>query len=161
MLGAERCGLDQRRAGPLSEPAKLRAMAILQFCCLSGSPCHRLTDEELTRSFPDVARPGLPSTYYFNPDGSGRLGLARVDAGGRGRWDRVVHSLRQDIRDHFRQPGFQRLIRAGRFEITLLTVLRQKARRVCQSLSSAPEAHRVPCRVVALPELLPLISSRR
>lgn len=105
-------------------------------------------------------RPGLPEGYYFDPQGSGRLGLARVDAGRRGRWDRVVQSLREDIDDHLHQVGFRKLIQAGRFEITLLTVLGQKARRIVESLSQYRDTVRVPLQVVALPELLPLISPR-
>ena len=159
--GAERCGLSELRIGPLSEPAKLRALALLRFCCLSDKPRHRLTPDDLSRHFPSLYRPGLPSGYYFDPAGSGRLGLARIDAGRRGRWDRVLQSLRADINDHVHKPGFQRFIEAGRFEITVLTVFRQKARRIHESLAQVADAHRIPLQVVALPELLPLIGSGR
>jgi len=160
VLGAQRCGLPEERIGPLSEPAKLRALAMLRFCCLSGAPRHRLTADDFAQSFPDLARPGLPDGYYFDPQGSGRLGLARVDAGRRGRWDRAIESLRDDINDHVHRSGFRRLIQAGRFEITLLTVLRQKAQRLYESLTQFPDARRVPVQVMAIPELLPLLSSR-
>jgi len=158
--GAKRCGLAEQRCGFLSEPAKLRALAMLQFCCLSDRPRHRLTADDLARSFPSLQRPGLPSGYYFDPVGSGRLGLARLDVGRRGRWDRVVQSLRADISDHLHQPVFKRLIEAGRFEITVLTVFRQKARRIEEALAQRKDAGAVPLQVVALPELLPLITSR-
>lgn len=46
--GAKRCGLSEQRCGFLSEPAKLRALAMLRFCCLSDRPRHRLTAEDLT-----------------------------------------------------------------------------------------------------------------
>ena len=68
--GARRCGLPEERIGPLSEPAKLRALAMLRFCCLSDSPRHRLTTDDLVRSFPDLVRPGLPDGYYFDPQGA-------------------------------------------------------------------------------------------
>jgi hypothetical protein len=42
----------------------------------------------------------------------------------------------------------------------LLTVLGQKARRIVESLSQYRDTVRVPLQVVALPELLPLISPR-
>jgi hypothetical protein len=84
VVGARRCGLPENRVGPLSEPARLRALAMLRFCCLSDRPRHRLTTGELTRGFPGLERPGLPSGYYFDPSGAGRLGLARVDGGCRG-----------------------------------------------------------------------------
>lgn len=157
--GAEQCGLPEERIGPLSEPAKLRALAILRFCCLSDRPRQRLTSEELTRTFKCLARPGLPSGYYFDPAGAGRLGLIRVDAGRRGRWDRVVQSLRDDMEDHMQQPGFRQLVQAGRFEITVLTVFRQKARRIYDSLSNVRHGCPVPIEVVAIPELLPLVTT--
>ena len=160
-VGAERCGLAEQRIGPLSEPAKLRALALLRFCCLSDKPRHRLTADDLARNFPSLQRPGLPSGYYFDPAGSGRLGLARVDAARRGRWDRVLQSLRTDIDDHVRQPGFRQLIEAGRFEITVLTVFRQKARRIYEALAQVRDTRSVLLQVVALPELLPLIGSSR
>ena len=158
--GAERCGLEPNHSGPLSELAKLRALAILRFCILSDRPRHRLTADDLSRSFPTLYRPGLPEGYYVDPQDSGRLGLARIDVGRRGRWDRVVQSLREDIDYHLHQIGFRKLIQAGRFEITLLTVLRQKARRIIEALSQYRDTARVPLHVVAMPELLPLVSPR-
>jgi len=157
--GAQRCGMSEERTGPLSEPAKIRAYAFLLFCCLSDKPRHRLTSPEIECHFPELHRTGLPQGYFFDPQGEGRLGLLRVDAGQRGRWDRIVESLREDISTHFEQPGFRRLIRANRFEITLLTVFPQKARRIDEALTTHRDAHRLPVRVVSLPELLPLITS--
>lgn len=157
--GALRCGLPEERMGPLSEPAKIRAYAILLFCCLSDKPRHRLTAAEIEGHFPGLHRPGLPAGYFFDPEGEGRLGLLRIDVGNRGRWDRVVESLREDITTHVHQPGFRQLIRANRFEITLLTVFPQKAKRIYEALASHRDAHRVPVQIVSLPELLPLITS--
>lgn len=154
-LGAQACELPEDRVGPLSEPAKIRALAMLRFCCLSDRPRRRLTPQELAEAFPVIAPVGLPSGYYFDPVGAGRLGLCRVDAGRRGRWDRVVESVRQDIAGHLHRPGFRQFIQAGRFEITVLTVFRQKARRIYESL--VRDTQPLPVQVVALPELLPLI----
>lgn len=156
-LGAQACGLDGDRNGPLAESPKIRALAILRFCCLSDHPRHRLTVAELSRAFPKIARHGLPASYYFDPEGPGRLGMIRVDAGGRGRWDRVVQSVRADIDRHSCTPGFEPLVQAGRFEITVVTVVRKKAARIIESLALRP--HPVPVRVVAIPELLPLVTS--
>jgi hypothetical protein len=152
--------MSPERIGPLSEPAKLRALAILRFCCLSDRPRHRLLADELRASFPDVARPGLSDGYYFDSQGSGRIGLIRVDAGRRGRWDRVIQSLREDVDNHVHCPGFRKLIQAGRFEITVLTVFRQKAQRISDSLAQHPDTRRTALQVVAMPELLPLLSCR-
>jgi len=157
--GAQRCGLPEERMGPLSEAAKIRAYAILLFCCLSEKPRHRLTNPDLERHFPELHRPGLPQGYFFDPEGEGRLGLLRIDAGNRGRWDRVVESLREDMTTHIHQPGFRKLISANRFQVTLLTVFPQKARRIYETLAKIPDAHRVPVQIVSLPELLPLFTS--
>ncbi len=158
-VGATRCGLDESRSGPLSETAKLRAYALLLFCCLSGRPRHRLTASELSQQFSVLHRPGMPGTYYYDPAGKGSIGLARIDAGHHGRWDRVVQSVQDDISLHRKLPGFRQLIKVHRFEITVLTVLPAKAERTVGVLKSLPEVKHVPVHVVALPELLPLIHS--
>lgn len=157
--GAVRCGLDESRSGPLSETAKLRAYAMLLFCCLSPELRYRLTANELKNRFSVLHRPGMPGTYYFDPRGKGCIGLARIDAGHQGRWDRVVQSLREDISLHTKLPGFRQFIAAHRFEITVLTVLSAKAERIASVLKSLPEVKHVPVHVVAQPDLLPLLCS--
>ncbi|MBN8625633.1 MAG: hypothetical protein J0M17_09100 [Planctomycetes bacterium] len=157
--GAEAFRCSEERIGPLSEPAKLRAFALLRFCCLSDTSRHHLAPDELRQHFPDLARPGLPNAYYFDPSGVGRLGFARIDAGRRGRWDRTLQSVQADMREHLAQAGFRRLIHAGRFEITVLTVFRQKAQRIHEALAKQVRGPCVPVNVVALPELLPLVIS--
>lgn len=157
--GAARCGLDESRSGPLSETAKLRAYAMLLFCCLSASPRCRLTANELKKRFSVLHRPGMPGTYYFDPTGTGCIGLARIDSGHHGRWDRVVQSVKEDISLHTKLTGFRQLIAAHRFEITVLTVLPVKAERTASVLKSLPEVKHVPVHVVAQPELLPLLCS--
>lgn len=157
--GATRCGLDESRSGPMSETAKLRAYALLLFCCRSDRPRHRLTASELSQQFLVLHRPGMPGTYYYDPTGKGSIGLARIDAGHHGRWDRAVQSVQDDISLHKKLPGFRQLIKAHRFEITVLTVLPAKAERTVSVLKSLPEVKQVPVHVVAQPELLPLIHS--
>jgi alkylated DNA nucleotide flippase Atl1 len=157
--GAQQCGLDVNRSGPLSETAKIRAYAMLAFCCLTTNPRYRLMANDLYRQFPVLHRTGMPSTYYFDPGGSGCIGLARVDVGQRGRWDRIIQSLRDDIALHLSQPGFRQLIQASRFEITVLTVMPAKARRMASTLQSLPDVKHVPVHVVAQLELLPLVYS--
>ncbi len=159
--GAQRCGVMERNSGPLSEPAKFRAYAMLHFCCLTEQSRHRLLPEELKRYFPELNRPGLPTGYYLNPAERKPLGFLRVDTGHRGRWDRVLQTLREDIRDHLMQPAFARLAQAGRFEMTLATVLPAKAERITECLTALPESRRLPVKTVAIPELLPLIMGKR
>ncbi len=159
--GVAYVGSQDTQMGPLSEPAKLRALAILRFCCLSERPRHHLMPCELKTRFPDVARPGLPDGYYFDPHGNGRIGLIRIDAGRKGRWDRIVQSIRRDIETHLQNAGFRRLTEAGCFEISILTIFRQKAQRLREALASHTDSCRVPVRIVAMPELLSLLSCRR
>jgi len=157
--GAIRCGLDESRSGPLSETAKIRAYALLLFCCGSNQPHYRLTADELSSRFSALHRPGMPGTYYLEPAESGCIGLMRIDAGHCGRWDRIAQSVRDDITLHRRLPGFRQLIQSCRFEITVLTVLPAKAERIASVVQSLPEVKHVPVHVVAQPELLPLIHS--
>jgi hypothetical protein len=124
---------------------------------LEGNESSWLTAEELKRSFPTLHRPGLPSGYYFDPAGDGSLGLLRIDAAGKARWDRAMQSLRHDIGAHWLHTGFRQLVEATRFQITLVTVLPQKAARLRQAISQLHDARRVPIEVVAIPELLPLV----
>lgn len=157
--GATRCGLDESRSGPLSETAKIRAYALLLFCCGSDQPRYRLTADELSSRFPALHRPGMPGTYCLAPEKSGCIGLTRIDAGHSGRWDRIVESVRDDIALHRRLPGFRQLILCRRFEITVLTVFPAKAERIKSAIQALPEVKHVPVHVVAQPELLPLINS--
>lgn len=158
-MGAAHCGLSAARSRPLSEAAKLRAYGLLAFCRLLDRPRVRLTAEEINQHFPEIDRTGLPAGYYLDPFQNGCLGLARVDAGYRGRWDRIVESVRCDIEAHWQQPGFRPLIATGRFELTVLTVFTQKARRIQETLASHADAQGVRVHVVTLPHLLPLVTS--
>lgn len=159
--GAIRTGLTEQFSGPLSEVAKLRAYAVLRYCCHSEPMRHRLTADELKQHFPTLHRPGMPNHYYFDPQGEGTIGLLRIDAGNRGRWDRSIQSLRQDISSHFLRDGFRQLALAGRFRITLVTVHPRKANRLSEALKQHRDVQRILVEVVAMPELLPLVVPSR
>ena len=79
--GARRLKLDESRSGPLSEAAKIRAYALLLFCCSSNKPRYRLEADEIRQRFPTLGRPGMPNSYCFDPSGQGCLSLVRIDAG--------------------------------------------------------------------------------
>jgi len=155
--GASRVGLPEQFSGPLSEVAKMRASAVLRYCCHSAPMRHRLTAEELKQHFPTLHRPGMPSHYYFDPQGAGTIGLLRIDAGQRGRWDRSIQTLRQDISSHVLCDGFRQLALTGRFRITLVTVHPRKANRLSEALKQHRDVQRIPVEVMAMPELLPLV----
>ncbi len=157
--GARHCGLSQARCGPLSEVGKIRAYAFLDFCCLQEVPRRPLTDEEVQAISPDWDRPGLPPTYYFDASGDGCVGLCRVDVGRRGRWDRIVGSVGRDIAAHTRRAGFRHLVQAGRFEVTVLTALEQKAIRLREVFATRAYKDVVPVRILTMRQLIPLIAS--
>jgi hypothetical protein len=159
---ADEHGLAADRCGSLSESAKLRHFALLAFCCLRSTRRERLTAAELRQHFPQLYRDGMPGTYYVElTPGVRRLGLARIDAGRRGRWDRILQTCRDDVYSHALQPGFRKLIQAGQFEITILTPFQSKADRLRDALHADPGMQRLPVRAVALPELLPLLDPQR
>lgn len=157
--GAIESGLPLDRSGPLAESAKLRAYAMLRFCCLSKRPRMRLTADDMGTHFSELYRTGMPQGYYFDSRAEGKLGLLRIDAGGRGRWDRVVHSVLDDVNQHRQHAGFSRLMQVQRFEFAIATVLPQKADRIRESIEHKSELYNVAMRIVAMPELLPLIAS--
>ena len=155
----EEFGIVAKRSGPLSEPAKLRAYAMLNFCCGLNSVRHKLTRIELAKHFPELDRSGLPDRYYLNTENKGRLGLVRYDFGHHGRWDRIVDATKQDIRSHLSEPETRRLISADRFEISILTVHPQKAQRLRTVFERHSASLRIPIGVYEFPQLVPLITS--
>lgn len=157
--GARHCGLRPTCSGPLSETGKIRAYAMLRFCCLQERPRRPLSADEVRSISPDWQRPGIPPGYYFDPGHPGRVGFCRIDAGRRGRWDRIVRTVRTDLATHGRRIGFRRLMRAERFEITVLTVFQQKARRLLECFDGGPNGAGGAVRVQTMTELLPLIIS--
>lgn len=157
--GAASCGLPPERSGPLSESSKLRAYALLSFCCLQDEKRHLLTGAEMRRHLPELAREGMADGYYLQCGTSRRIGLVRVDAGRQGRWDRVIQTLREDISNHWQFPAYRSLVQQQRFEITVLTVFPHKALRLRQLLATYPDTKRIPVQVQAVPSLLPLVAA--
>lgn len=157
--GQLRQGPTDDRYGPLSEAAKIKNYAMLAFCCLGAQPRHRLNHADFDGCFPNLARPGLPMNYYVDTSQrQPRLGFIRVDAGGRGRWDRVVAKCRNDVEVHYAKDGFRKFIDRNAFEITLITALPQKARRLAESIGALRDERVGMIRVLAMPELLNLIA---
>ena len=154
--GCKQLRLVEHKHGPLSEMAKFRAYAILHFCCLTHQQRRRLTENDFQQRLPEFNRPGLPSTYYFDQSGQGRLGFIRVDCAYAGRWDRIIQTIHEDVESHLRRLPWLQLINAGRFDYTLLTALPEKASRIRTSLNATRLAN-VNVQVIAVPTLMPLI----
>lgn len=147
----------RRRGGALSEVAKVRAYAMLAFCCLAERPRQRLTPEEFRRTFPDYARPGMPLAYYADHPAK-RLGYCRVDAGGPGRWDRIVERIQADIERHRQMPLFRDSIAKGTFELTLILATERKAERLRPLIEDEAQASNVPIHLHVIPDLVHLIT---
>jgi hypothetical protein len=137
---------------------RLRAYALLAFCCLGAVRRKRLTTEEIESHVPDLYRPGLPGGYYVAAGDPPRFGLALIDAGGRGRWDRVLGRVRKQLEGHWRHPALRSFIEQGRFEITILTLLPQKAQRLSAALAEWRDPRTQFIRIAVLPELMHLIA---
>ena len=151
---------DSRPAyGPLSEQAKIRAYAMLAFCCLSSEKRGRLTRDQFEHEMPSLYRPGMPMNYYVvRRSNLPILGYLRVDSGGHGRWDRVVRKVRQDIESHWQHPGFRALIQKEAFEIAVVTAMPVKCERIRRALDDAENRRPVPLRIAAVPQIIHLLA---
>lgn len=154
-------GREAERLGkPLTEEPKVRAYAVLAFCCLSDRPRQRLTHDEFNQLFPEHDRLGLPLSYYADHEAT-RLGFVRVDNGGHGRWDRVVERVRSDVERHREALAFRDAIRRGNLEVTLVTATEQKAGRLRTAFAEGEAFTAVPVRVHVVPDLIELIAPPR
>jgi hypothetical protein len=150
-----------RLSGPLSESAKLRAFALLAFCRLSSVNRERLSADDLRRLVPGLDTGGMPSTFYAERSETTRaLGFARIDAGGHGRWDRILATVHADARRLAGEPALRPLVRGGSFEVTLVTTTPEKAERLRATLADSPVTP-IPVRVAAVPRLLTLVGQAR
>lgn len=157
VIGAE----SAHRSGPLSEPAKLRAFALLAFCRLSSANRERLSADDLRRLVPGLNTAGMPSTFYAERSETTRtLGFARLDASGHGRWDRILTTVLADVRRLAGEPALRALVRGQSFEVTLVTTTHEKAERLHGTLADS-DVPPIPVRVAAVPRLLSLVGSIR
>lgn len=154
-------GHPEGRCGPLSEPAKWRAFAMLAFCRLSGADRERMSADDLRRLVPGLDTGGMPSTFYAERSDAHRLlGFARLDAGGTGRWDRILTTVLADVRRLAGEPALRALIRSQSFEVTLVATTHEKAERLRRTLADS-DVPPIPVRVAAVPRLLTLVGSIR
>lgn len=153
--------LSLRHAGPLSETAKARAVALLAFCRLTGANRERLRPDELRRVVPGFDPAGSASTFYAERSETARkIGCARVDVGGVGRWDRILATLAADLRTFAADPALRPLIAGAGFEVTLVTATREKADRMRSTLLETATPS-IPVHVVTVPRLLTLAGTIR
>lgn len=157
--------LDATRAGDrlgvddvLSIPEKLRRFAMLQFCTLHSTNRNRLTRQEMSLRFTDLYRENVPVNYYVaSDDSTTKLGFLRVDLCGHGRWDRIVSKLNSDLHWHLQHRTVKQLLTANAFEMTVVTALWPKARRIESALAEKSQLMPIPVRVIAMPEFMSII----
>ena len=133
------------------------ALAMLSFCF--SDPRRRrqkLIPGEFQSHFPDLVIDDWSSEHYYLAED--RLGYLRVDLGGNGRWDRVIHYCTRDILRHEARLELARLMRDGFMEFTVATATHQKARRLRQAMLRQPLHPHVTTQVVVAAELLHLIA---
>ncbi len=82
-----------------------------------------------------------------------------MDSGREARWDRIVNTIKADVAQHLRLPGFRDMIDAERFEISVLTAFPAKAERLTRTFGATSEIDKVPVRVIANSMLVPLVYS--
>ena len=159
LVGANLAELPEHWFGPLPERAKVVNFAMLAFCVLGERPRCRLTRKDLRQHFAGLDRPGLPLNYYVDLGVTPpRLGFIRVDAGGHGRWDRVLAKAHIDWRRHAGLPAFRPFVAQGQFEVAIVTALPQKAERLREAIADSNQ--RMVISASAVPELVHLLMSK-
>lgn len=136
----------------------VRAYGTLAFCCLGEEMHDRLDNEE----WEDVRRmlglsPGFAYLDYFmEQQGSdARLNWIRVDHGADRR--RLVQICRRKVYDWMHADGFDELVKAGRFGVTLVTAEARKQASLNAAFEREP-IEGVPVRVALVPGLSQLIA---
>jgi len=155
--GAKLLGDQSARTSPLPERDKLRAYAIAAFCSAGAEPRLRLHRQELLRFRSEDEAELSPRYYVSQRPNDSRLGHLRPDLGGNGRWDRVVHQCRRDMRWHMEHALFSTWLAAGRFEFAVITATEPKAARIRRALAEIRIKHSITMHVFVLSELLPLL----
>ena len=143
-------------------PAKgkqlIRQLAMMSFCLLGNPARSRLMPGEnedlLCWSEPNVKR----RLFYVVPSSLPTLGLLRVEAGGTGRWDRILSKAMQDVRLLLNYRARKPSSDSFTPEVTIALATVSKARRIAMALRSTPVP--LPIRIAILPQLFELLTPR-
>ncbi len=147
LMATRKLGVDAALAKPLGREARAEWYAMAAFCAGGGRVRRLYTKDEFVERHGNLWYPGQPVRYYLEPSADGRTRLAylKVDAGGEGRWDRLIDGCARFVRqrtDVDRAPArnraqvaaFAELVRQDRFQITVLTALDDKRRAIEREL---------------------------
>jgi len=126
--GLKLLGFTSRTPRPLTEQSLPVALAVAEYCVACGN--HRVTSQEFQDTYPELWWPGSrASNYVFVRDDKGLvLRMLLVDRGGAAR--RIRSRVRRVIAQRSRLREFSLLMKAGRFEIVVLTGLPQQQAKI-------------------------------
>lgn len=153
-LGGE---FQNANVGPMAEATKVRSFGMLAFCCYGNATRELLTRDELAQCWPSLVLPGSSSSFYCDSAQPGRLGFARVDLNGTGRWDRIVQKIAHDGMKFWKDQFVRSLIANDAFEIALITATERKANRIKSVWAELTHLRSIPLRVVTVSELIQLV----
>ena len=149
---ARRSGVGEDRAAPLGPQALPTEAAVLEYCLAGSRKRHRLTTKELAEKLP-----WLPAALRVAPhavDPAGQLELLRVDLGAPA--DHVARKCLADITRRLAVPEGERLVRAGRLRLVVLTPSAEKADAVRRALAAKEWPETLSVHLAVIPDLLHL-----
>jgi hypothetical protein len=149
---ARRNGVGEERAATLGPQALPTEAAVLEYCLAGSRKRHRLTATELAEKVP-----WLPAALRVAPhalDADGHLELIRVDLGAPA--DHVARKCLADITRRLAVPECERLVRAGRLRLIVLTPSAEKAAAVRRSLAAKELPETLTVHLAVIPDLLHL-----
>lgn len=149
---------DPRTPRPLTEQTLPVALAVASSCVERGTD--RLTAKEFAELYPELWRPGMRASSYVlvETDGKLRLELVIVDRGGAAH--RIKSRVRRVIAQRKGLPKFHALMKAGRFQIAVLTGTGEQAEKIRRRVARQPFAP-VEVTTHVIPELAELLMRKR
>lgn len=134
-------------------------IAMLNFCCVMNEHCQLTRREDIKRLLPGLDRMGAPGSQYIKSVKVARIfGIAKIDFGGSGNWEHIVRKTVAKAHQLVEIPDYLRLAKAKRFELTVLTAMPEKARKINLRFAEYGETTPVRMQAVPIPDLLPLVA---
>ena len=149
--------LNECGCGPLNEYEKVKAYARLVYC--SQTKAVELMTPSEVRDLISEECVGWSKGFYRIESSPERVGFMRVDGNLRSNPARAAQQLRTDVFRFGKAPCIVKLIKSNRFELTWLTATELRMSTVIDHFRSYDKVGNAPINSVALPELLPLLTS--
>lgn len=150
-------GEPPRAASPLGPQALVRAYGVLAHCCHGDDKeRRRLTRAEFEAAFSYLHENGVPfDAFYVERDSRLRLVRVIVDQGGDAK--RLLRKCTEIRRRAATTPGFQDLLRAGEFELAVVTAAPEKMETLRVAYEARDELRSFPVRFDTVAELTHLL----